>query len=682
VPDDEDGEDEAGAAGADGGADEGAAGDVDASAGGGADDPAAGGGDAATGDEGVPTTGEEQDAGPKIVTMATRTGPDGRPLGPEEVMGGTCPEFVANVDIWHVDDERLQSVQIVRADRDRAQTFRSVVHLDDTGAPRFVRLADETMEDLDVSDDGRTAIGRDDRAYRSDWLPSYADYYRVDVETGERTLLLERQLRTLGFDPEGENWLYWKDGHVWSYRFDGDEHANLTAAAPVSFVDEEYDRYGEKPPYGVAGWTEEGDPILEHRYDLWLQPIEGGAPENLTGGVGAEREVRFRILDLDPDEDEIDLDEPLRLTAYGQWTKKDGFYRLDDGELEEVVFEDATFGRPQKADSADVLLWTRETFETFPDYWVSDLDFEEPRRITEANPQQSEYEWGRRILFDYETEDGVRLQGTLAIPYDYEEGERRPMLVNFYEKLSQNLHRYPMPRYASSPNFAGYVSAGYLVMQPDIHFRTGRSHQQMMESIHLALDRVVELGYVDPDRIGLHGHSYSGQGAAYISTRSDRFAAIVAGAAATNLVSDFNQLWKSAGTNQHGYDHYGQGRFATDPYDDFELYVDQSAAQNADLVETPLLLLHGTEDGSVEWLQAVEFYNGLRWNGKDVILLSYPGAGHGLRQYENQKDFQIRMRQFFDHHLRGEPMPRWMDEGRTFIAKERDRAMMDGGDGG
>jgi len=500
----------------------------------------------------------------------------------------------------------------------------------------------------------------------------------VDIETGERSPVLERHLRTLGFSPDGEHYLYWKDADIWSYRVKSEEHVNLTANAPVTFENEQFDRFGEKPPHGIAGWTDDFESvILQHRYDLYLQPLEGGEPTNLTQGVGAEREIRFRIQDLDPEEDEIDLDGPLYLTTYGQWTKKAGFYRLENGRLEELVMADARFGNPRKAKDADVVLYTRQDFETFPDYYVSGLDFQDAVKITAANPQQSEYNWGRRILFDYETHDGVKLQGTLAVPNDYQPGERRPMLINFYEKLSQNLHSYPTPRYASSPNFAGYVSAGYLVMQPDIHYRTGPSHQQMLESIDLAIDKVIELGYVDPSRIGLHGHSYSGQGAAYISTHSDRFAAIVAGAAASNLVSDFNQLWKSAGTSQHRYDTYGQGRFATNPYDDFELFVQQSAAQNADQMNTPLLLLHGTEDGSVEWLQAVEFYNGLRWNGKNVILLSYPGEGHGLRQYENQKDFQIRMRQFFDHHLFDRPAPRWMDVGRTSIQKERDREMMD-----
>ncbi|HZD05966.1 MAG TPA: prolyl oligopeptidase family serine peptidase, partial [Longimicrobiales bacterium] len=176
---------------------------------------------------------------------------------------------------------------------------------------------------------------------------------------------------------------------------------------------------------------------------------------------------------------------------------------------------------------------------------------------------------------------------------------------------------------------------------------------------------------------GLHGHSFSGQGSDYIATHSDRFAAIVAGAGAADLVSDFNQLWKSQGTNQHGYDTYGQGRFATNPYDDLALFMDQSGTFNAEHMNTPLLLLHGTSDGSVEWLQAVEFYNALRWFGKNVILASYPGEPHHLGKYENQKDFQIRMRQFYDHYLMDRPAPRWMTDGRTFLQKERDRAMIE-----
>jgi len=613
---------------------------------------------------------DDENEGPIIMQMATRVSDDGRPLGPEEVSGGVCPEFVADVDIWHVGDERIQSIQESRANADRNRTHTGAIHIEGGGGLRFVQLADETMETIQISEDGRSAIGADDREYRSDWRPNYQDLYLVDVDTGERTLMLEQQLRTLGFDPSGKHFLYWKDRDIWSYDLEALEHRNLSASAPVNFENELFDRFGEKPSYGIAGWTTDGDAIVMHRHDLYRVSLDSDPTENLTQGFGEENEIRFRVIDTDPDEDEFDLSKPLYLSAYGEWTKKAGFYRLDGGDLEELVFDDARYGNLTKAEDADVAIFTRQDFETFPDLWLSDLDHESRLQITNANPQQAEYNWGRRILFDYYTYDGIRKQGTLAIPNDYQEGERRPMLINYYEQNSQNLHSYPTPRFQGSPNFAGYVSDGYLVMQPDIHFRIGPSHQHMLESIELAIDAVIEMGYVDPDRIALHGHSYSGQGSTYIATHSDRFAAIVAGAAATNLVSDFNALWGGR-NNAHNYSIYGQGRLGTDLYSDFELYVDQSAVHHTSDMNTPLLLLHGEDDATVRWMHSVELYNGLRWFGKDVILLSYPGEGHGLRQYENQKDFQIRTRQFINHHLRGAPTPAWMESGRTFIDKER-----------
>jgi len=616
---------------------------------------------------------------PRVADLARRVGPDGRPLGPEEIQDGVCPEFIADVNIWHVGDDRIQSIQQTRVNQDLARTHRGVVNVSD-GALSYVQLADETMESLQLSDDGHTAVGSDDRAYVSDWKPNYADYYLVDLDTGERELILEGHLRTLGFDPAGEHFLYWKDAHVWTYDVASGEHRNVSESTPVSFVNEQFDRLGEKPPHGIAAWTTEGEPIMETRFDLWLQPLDGGEAVNLTAGMGAEQEIEFRILDLDPEEDEVDLDGPVWLTGFGVWTKKDGFFRMEDGEVETLVWDDARFGGPVKADDADVLMFTRQTFETFPDLHITGTDFRDPVRLTDANPQQSEYNWGRRILFDYYNAEGVRKQGTLGIPDDYVEGERRPMLVNYYEQNSQNLHRYPTPRNAGSPNFAGYVSDGYLVMQPDIHFRIGASHSNMLESINLAIDVVEEMGYVDPDAIGLHGHSYSGQGNAYISTRSDRFAAIVAGAAATNLVSDFNALWGNS-SNAHGYDTYGQGRLGVGLYEDMDLYIDQSAVHHAETMNTPLLLLHGEDDSTVRFMHAIEFYNGLRWLQKNVVLLAYPGEGHGLRQYENQKDFQIRTRQFFDHYLRGAPRARWMDDGRSYLQKRRALDMMDDDDG-
>ena len=119
------------------------------------------------------------------------------------------------------------------------------------------------------------------------------------------------------------------------------------------------------------------------------------------------------------------------------------------------------------------------------------------------------------------------------------------MLVTFYEKNSQNMHRYNAPslphRDGISPMEA--VSKGYITMMPDVYFRTGASHSDMLECVEAATRKVIEMGYADPKRIGVTGHSYGGEGAAFIGTRSKLFAAVGMGAGVTDLTFDFNQNW-------------------------------------------------------------------------------------------------------------------------------------------
>lgn len=619
--------------------------------------------------------------------------------------------LVADVDIWNTSDERIQSQQMIRAEQDRNFTFREAF---DATAKRFVLLADETMRDVDIAPDGKWAIGRDTRGYINDYKPAAADIYLVNTSTGDRSLIAKNHLLgagTPGFSSDSKTYLFWRDSKFQAYSLETGLTKTLDAvatpktvvkkgvpAAPsgTNFVNMEYDHPGPKPSYGVAGYTADGkNVIVNQRYDLFLVPLDGSPARNLTNGVGTKNEIRFRYVRTEPAEPgaagfggrggggggaqkPIDLAKPITLSAYGEYTKKAGFYELNNGALKEIVYEDASFSTPLRAQKADQYIFTRQTFTEFPDLRVSGADFKASKKITNANPQQAEYNWGRRILFDFKDRYGHRLQGILAIPDDYKTGQKRPMIVTFYEENASNLNRYQAPSYVTGMGAVPVqaVSEGYLTMMPDIHYHTGSSHSDQLDAVEAATKKVIEMGYADPKHIGLNGHSYGGEGASFIATRSKMFAAVGTGAGVTDLYTDFSQSWGwsyqvSGGSGANGNDYYlyGQGRWGFSPWDKPEVYHFESALTHVPETVAPILIMHGTADPTVSFAENMNFYNALRYNGKVATMLAYPGEGHGLRGLANRKDLTMRYFQFFDRYLRDGKSPDWLAKGVTYINK-------------
>jgi len=565
----------------------------------------------------------------------------------------------------------------VRASADERFTYAAVVHVP---SGRFVRLADEDMPRVEPTRDGRIAIGRRDAPYRllQDEQGGLQDIVKIDVGTGERTPLLERIRYSLDVSPDGRWHAYSKDGTLYLQDVASGASKDLTALAGTSFASDETGNPGENTTYGIAGWSRDGRSVLVNaKYDVWMLPVSGSAkPVNLTAGVGQRDEIRFRLqrLDTDPDaEPGIDTSKPIMLSAYGEWTKKSGYWTVQAGkEPQPLIWADRQIGQVRKADDADRVMFTRQTFEEFPDWWVSDTRFSNPTKVTDANPQQAEYAWGTRTLIDYTDQRGNKLQATLTLPAGYEQGRKYPMLVYFYEKLSQNHHAYSMPTYDDRPHMSAYASDGYLVLMPDIVYDVGKPGSSALDDVTSAVKKVIELGYADPARIGAQGHSWGGYESSFIVTQTDMFAAVVTGAPLTDLESMHNILYKQSGGGNAPLIQWGQGRMGTVPWRDPDLYGSQSPVRFVENITTPFLILQGTADGAVDWNQGLEFYVAARRAGKQVILLSYPDEPHHLAKKDNQIDFQIRMKQFFDHYLKGTPAAAWMTEGVPYLDRARE----------
>ncbi|WP_143962380.1 S9 family peptidase [Litoribacter populi] len=586
-------------------------------------------------------------------------------LKSQDVKVKISKDTIPNVDVWHHKDDRIQSVQMVRAERNRRNTETGLFDFE-SGA--FTQLTDHPDQSLVMSNHNRYLIKRDEKPYVSDinWGVSPSDLYRIEVSSAEEKMIDSEVNRPLEVSPDGKFYIYQKDSALIVYDLENDRKINVSEKAEVNFMNMDHPYPHENPPYGVAGWTKDGQHVIvNHDYDLWLLAVDGSSAENLTK-VGSEKEIRFRIANLDNEEKWVDLKEPVILTAYGEWTKKSGFYILKQGQQpKELMYEDAMFGSTQKAKGADKLVFTKQTFTEFPDYYIADLNFGKPQRITEANPQHSEYAWGKRKLVDFENGRGDKLQGTLTLPANYEEGKSYPTIIYFYEKMSDRHHQYSMPVYDDRPHMSTYASNGYMVFMPDNVYEEGRPGTSALDGITSAANKLIELGYADKEKIGLQGHSWSGYQTSFILTQTDMFKCIVTGAPPTNLESFYNNIYGSSGTVHHGIMEIGQvrmGRGVT-PWTHREDYQRENPMFHIQNINTPFLILHGTKDGAVDWSQGLELFNAARRMGKEVIFLSYPEEGHHLTNEANQKDFQVRMKAYFDHYLMDKDAPDWMISG-------------------
>ena len=596
----------------------------------------------------------------------------------------------ANVDVWHWRDDDPQSQQTVQLANARRATKAAIL---DVASGSIRQIVDDKLTAITPTEDLKWAIGRDDTPYNGEvaWGGSRNDLYRVNLTTGERTLIERGLTRTMGNSPDGKWALYLKGGRVYSYDLANGKSTVIDGGR--SFLNAEDDHDYERPVYGVGGFTTDGKVLLYDRYDVWALPLAGGAITNLTKGEGAKQSVRYRVTRLNTGagggggrgggrgggaaaQEPIDLGKPVRLSAFGEWTKKSGYSELvPSGTIAPLIWADKSIGAPMAAKNADRMVFVQQTFNEYPNYWVADKKFGSPKQVTDAQPEIfKDYAWGKKQLIEYKNSKGQRLQATLTLPAGYESGKKYPMLVYFYELMSDTHHNFSFPVYDDRPHMSTYSSNGYLVLQPDVRYEIGKPGTSALDCVTSAVKKVIELGYADPARIGLQGHSWGGYQSSFIVTQTNMFAAVVTGAPPTDLTSFHGTLYRSTGTIQQGITEVGQVRMGKDttPWSAHELYESQSPVHQAQKITTPFMILHGTADGAVDFGQGLEFYAAARRLGKQVILLSYPDEAHHLGRRENQKDFQIRMKQFFDHYLKGTPAPVWMVEGVPQLRKGLD----------
>jgi dipeptidyl aminopeptidase/acylaminoacyl peptidase len=578
------------------------------------------------------------------------------------------------VDLWSWKDPLLQPMQKVRAEDEKKRTYRAVVHLADR---KFVQLADQDMPELTVSDDGARALGSSNVQYHQlvSWDSDYNDYSLVNLRDGTKQKILEKAYFDARLSPGAGYVFYFDDReHDWlSYRVSDGRRTNLTEKLGVALEDEDWDTPNQPQPHGTGGWTTgDGEILIYDRYDIWAVKPDGSGARNLTQGVGRAEKLRFRYQRLDPEERSIPADKPLLLAATNEDTRASGFYRVaasGAAKPEKVIMIDKLAGAPIKAKNADALVFTVQRFDEFPDLWATDGTFANPKKVSDANPQRKDYLWGTSELIEYVNADGRTLRAILTKPENFDPSKKYPLLVYIYETLSEGLHRYVAPSPGTSINVSRYVSNGYVLLQPDIVYTEGYPGESAMKCVVPAVEKVLSLGYIDPKRVGIQGHSWGGYQITYMITRTNIFRAVEAGASVSNMISAYGGIrWGSGMSRAFQYEKT-QSRIGAPPWDKTLEFIENSPIFWVEKIKTPYLTIHNDEDDAVPWYQGIEFISALRRLGKEGYMFVYNGEKHGLRERENQKHWTVHMAEFFDHYLLGAPRPEWMDKGVPFLEK-------------
>ncbi len=574
------------------------------------------------------------------------------------------------LDVWHGKDPRIKTNEKTLWKRERNRTLTALYHVDKR---RTVQLA-HGHQMARPTENEVVAMVLDSEPYQraATWDGFFRDVYAVRLKNGEVIPILKGagEANDVILSPSGKYAAWFKDGHHHLMDLKTRTTRNLTEALDTSFENELHDYPRDTPGYGYAGWLE-GDKgvMIYDRYDIWLFPTNGDQPTRMT--QGREKDLSFRIQETDPDQQFYKMGERVLLRANYEVSKQRVFHEMEIGgsQSRSLVEGKKYFRFEAKAKKADRILFSREDFSEFPDLWVSNLKLENARKITDENPQASDFAWGEPELISWRSTDGKPLQGVLIKPGNMEKGKRYPVLVYYYRYFSQRMYQFNEMAVNHRPNFPFYTSNGYAVFLPDIKFEVGYPGDTAVQALVPGIQKIVDMGVADPDAIGLHGHSWSGYQTAFAVTQTDIFACAVAGAPVSNMTSAYSGIRLGSGLARQFQYETGQSRIGANMWERRDLYIDNSPVFFADRINTPMLIMFGDRDDAVPWDQGVELYLAMRRLDKDVVFLQYRDEPHHLKKYPNKVDYTLKMKEYLDHYLKGEPAPKWLAEGVPYRGK-------------
>lgn len=592
---------------------------------------------------------------------------------------------LVKLDIWHYNDDYLQTVQLNRLQRDLQANYLAVYHLDKSTLKQLGSKEIPTIYPTNEGD-GDRFVGVTDFGKRieSQWAGNTKkDIYAIDVLTGEKKLVkkdMEGIITPSFISPTGK-YIMWYDSKARNYlAWDGDSTRNITKKIKYPLWNEEHDSPSDPPPYGIMGWLEGDSAVYVYdKYDVWK--VDAGNPKTpitFNSINGRKNKTIYRYLRTNSEERSIASGQDLLFRVFNEVNKSASFFRtsISGNDLPSLIAMSAvSFGPVSRARDSRVYIFTKESYSASPDLNLNTLSSQLAYdvKLSSINPQQKEYNWGTSELYKWKAFNGKPAEGILYKPEDFDPKKKYPVIFYFYETHTNTLHDYidPTPT-GSRLNISFFVSRGYLVFSPDIRYTIGHPAKSCYDYVVSAAKDLSKHKWVDAANMGIQGQSWGGIQVAQLVTMTNLFKAAWAGAPVANMTSAYGGIrWESGVNRQFQYEKT-QSRIGATLWEKPNLYIENSPLFHLPKVKTPLVIMANDADGAVPWYQGIELFTAMRRLGKKVWMFNYNGEAHNLVQRNNKKDISIREQQYFDWLLKGDKAPKWITEGVPAVKKGKD----------